>query len=104
MASAIVEFKNEALNATINTITVDGETWFRGKDVATALEYADTKRAIQKHVDEDDKQTLYEITSKIRGDKTSPLDHNEKETIYINESGLYSLIMRSKKPEAKVFK
>ena len=104
MTSAIVKFENASLNCEINTVTVDGVTWFRGKDVATALEYADTKRAIQKHVDEDDKQTLDEITSKLTGDKTSPMSYQERETIYINESGLYSLILRSKKPEAKVFK
>jgi len=104
MTSAIVKFENASLNCEINTVTVDGVTWFRGKDVATALEYARPRDAIRNHVDEEDKQTLDVITSKNRGVKTTPLDQYEKETIYINESGLYSLIMRSKKPEAKVFK
>jgi prophage antirepressor-like protein len=105
MASAIVEFKNASLNATINTIMVNGVIWFRGNDVATALEYARPRNAIHNHVDEEDKQTLDEITSKRGSTETVlPLDHNEKINIYINESGLYSLILKSKKAEAKVFK
>ena len=102
--TAITEFKNAGLNVEINVINVGDEPWFKGKDVASSLDYFDTNQAIQKHVDEEDKYTLETLASKHGGVKTTPLNHNEKQTIYINEAGLYSLILRSKKPEAKLFK
>jgi hypothetical protein len=52
-------------------------------------------------VDEDDKRKLEEPQGR---NETLRLDSNEKNTIFINESGLYSLIMRSKKPEANLFR
>lgn len=72
---------------------IDGEPYFVGKDVAKALGYKDTKDAIKKHVDPEDK----------RGRRiASP--SGVQETIVINESGLYSLILSSKLPDAKKFK
>lgn len=73
--------------------TIDGEPFFVGKDVAEILGYADTDGAIRKHVDEDDK-----LTRQIDG-------VGQKRTVtVINESGLYSLILSSKLPNAKKFK
>ena len=72
----------------------DGEPWFVGKDVATALGYKDTVNALKSHVDEDDKRG-WRITTPSRG---------EQEAVIINESGLYSLIFGSKLDEAKKFK
>ena len=70
-----------------------GETFFVGKDVAEALGYSNTSKAIQQHVDEEDKSTL-------------PIRETAYETraVVINESGLYSLILSSKLPQAKAFK
>ena len=66
---------------------------FVGKDVATALGYKDTSDAIRKHVDGDDK-----LGRQIA-------DSGQRRTItFINESGLYSLILSSKLPQAKAFK
>lgn len=72
----------------------DGEPWFVGKDVAKILGYAKPLNAIATHVDEDDslKQGLTDSLGRIQ------------ETILINESGLYSLILSSKLPSAKKFK
>lgn len=69
-----------------------------GKDVATALGYADTAKAIRAHVDAEDKQI-------IKVDEMATLDvkSNFGMTI-INESGLYSLIFGSKLEKAKAFK
>ena len=66
---------------------------FVGKDVAAALGYSNTSKAIQQHVDHEDKGTL-------------PIRENAYETraVLINESGLYSLILSSKLPQAKAFK
>ena len=71
----------------------DGEPWFVGKDVATALGYSNVRDAIAKHVDEDDK----------RGSQIAT-PGGKQEAVIINESGLYSLIFGSKLDEAKKFK
>ena len=70
-----------------------GETFFVGKDVAEALGYKKPQNAIQQHVDEEDKSTAL-----IQGTAY------ETRAIIINESGLYSLVLSSKLPQAKVFK
>ena len=61
MASSIVEFKNEALNVTINTIKVGDTIYFKGKDVAKVLEYSDPDQAIRKHVEADYKCLLSDL-------------------------------------------
>ena len=77
----------------IRTVTIDGEPWFVGKDVADILEYTNTAKAIRDHVDDEDK-----LTERI------VLSGQNREVIFINESGLYSLILSSKMPNAKKFK
>ena len=72
-----------------------GETWFVGKDVAEALGYSNTRDALSKHVDDEDKTTVA-----IRDTGSN----YKSQAIFINESGLYSLILSSKLPQAKVFK
>ena len=94
----IQTFQNSSFQ--IGCVCVDGNPWFRGKDVATILGYNNTKQAIIKNVDVDDKKKMEELG----GLSERPLDANAKQTIFINESGLYSLILRSEKPEAKSFK
>ena len=70
-----------------------GQPFFIGKDVATALGYNNTRDALRKHVDDEDKGTVA-----IRDTAY------ETRAIVINESGLYSLMLASKLPQAKVFK
>lgn len=77
----------------IRTLERDGEPWFVGKDIAEALGYADTNKAIAMHVDEEDKLN----------DKTA-LSLGQRGGWLINESGLYSLVLSSKLPTAKQFK
>ena len=72
-----------------------GETYFVGKDVAKALGYAKPENAIEAHVDEDDKTTTL-----IQGTGSN----YKSKAVIINESGLYSLVLSSKLPQAKVFK
>lgn len=81
----------------LRTLTIDGEPWFVGKDVAEALGYSNTKKAILDHVDADDK-TLIQRSQNVTFEIP-----NRGMTI-INESGLYSLILSSKLEKAKVFK
>lgn len=77
----------------IRSVEIDGEPWLVGKDVAVALGYSDTDKAVRNHVDEEDK-----LTRQFGGS-----GQNRSMTI-INESGLYSLILSSKLPGAKKFK
>lgn len=81
----------------LRTLTIDGEPWFVGKDVAEALGYSNTKKAILDHVDADDK-TLIQRSQNVTFEIP-----NRGMTI-INESGLYSLILSSKLESAKAFK
>ncbi len=57
--AAIQTFQNSSFK--VQCVCVDGNPWFRGKDVATVLGYADTKKAIAKNVDDDDRQTLSDL-------------------------------------------
>ena len=78
----------------------DDDIWFHAKTVAKILKYSNTRKAIHDHVDDEDKSTYGEIRSR----SNDSLPHKNSHTIYINESGLYSLIFRSKMEEAKKFK
>ena len=78
----------------VRTITIDNEPWFVGKDIAEALGYNNTRDALVRHVDDEDKNTVV-IRDGIQGNPN---------TIVINESGMYSLILSSKLPTAKRFK
>lgn len=86
-------FKNEEFGE-IRTVEIEGKPYFCGKDVAEVLGYAKPLNALATHIDEDDslKQGLTDSMGRIQ------------ETIFINESGLYSLILSSKLPNAKAFK
>ncbi|MFM7982213.1 MAG: Bro-N domain-containing protein, partial [Candidatus Fonsibacter sp.] len=79
---------------------MDGNPWFQAKEVATILAYTNTNKAIIDHVDEEDKKRREEIM----GQCEPLIDINDRRAIFINEPGLYSLIMRSKMSEAKAFK
>ena len=87
-------------NNELNIIKKDEEIWFHAKTVGNILKYTNTRKAIRDHVDCEDKITLNELKS--GRDDSFPLKNNHM--IYINESGLYSLILRSKMDEAKKFK
>lgn len=79
----------------LRTVEIDGVVWFVGKDVAEALGYSKSRNAIAAHVDEEDK-----THAPIQGGCSTGV----QDTIVINESGLYSLILSSKLPSAKEFK
>lgn len=85
-------FKNAEFGS-VRTITVEGEPYFVGKDVAEILGYSNTRKALSDHVDEEDKGVTKCDTPGGMQDLT-----------VINESGLYSLILSSKMPNAKRFK
>ena len=86
----------------ITVIKCRDKIWFSGKDIAKALGYEKTRNAILKHVDDDDKSILENLR---RGPQIrAPFKNEQGGSIFINESGLYSLIFGSKLESAKVFK
>ena len=84
----------------LRTIEIDGEPWFVGKDVATALGYADATKAVRDHVEKEDKIMGVQNGSPSIRDNFGRIQY----PTWINESGLYSLILSSKLPSAKEFK
>lgn len=81
----------------IRGLKIEGEPWFVGKDIAEALGYADTAAALKKHVDDEDKKLF-------KADDLPTLKTSNYGAYLINESGLYSLMLKSKLPGAKKFK
>ena len=79
----------------IRTCQVNNQIMFVGKDVATALGYRKPENAIATHVDTDDKSTTL-----IQGTGSN----YKSKVVIINESGLYTLVLSSKLPQAKAFK
>ena len=104
------------------------EIWIKAVVVSTILKYSNTMKSIRDHVDSEDKRKLSELGQKSKqnemdpikskqnelfwlkkasgskGSKTDPLKRNNEKAIYINFSGLYSLILHSKLESARVFK
>lgn len=87
-------FNNEEFG-NVRSLTIDGEPYFVGKDVASALGYKNVRDSLARHVDLDDKKDGVVIHDSM--------GRQQKPTI-INESGVYSLIFGSKLPNAKKFK
>lgn len=94
MEQVIKIFENEEFGK-VRTVVKDGEPWLVGKDVAEILGYSNTRDALSRHVDTEDKTTI------VISDSGS--NYKSKTTI-INESGFYSLVLSSKMPRAKEFK
>ena len=93
----IMAFDHERFGR-IRGIEIDGEGWLAGKDVAKSLGYADTYYAFTAYVESDDKQILKRSQNATFANQVP----NRGLTI-INESGLCSLVLRSKLPEANAF-
>lgn len=77
----------------IHVIERDGEPWFVAKGVAEILGYSDTN-AMTRHLDEDEVEKIRSVD----------LTGRDNHLVIISESGLYSAILRSRRPEAKAFK
>lgn len=85
-------FSNSEFGA-IRTLSIDNAPWFVGRDVAIALGYNRSDNALRRHVEDEDK-----LTHRISA------SGQNRNMVVINESGLYSLILSSKLPNAKKFK
>ena len=86
-------FINKELELEVRAVEINGEGWLVGKDVAEVLGYSNSRDALSNHVDEDDKSSVAIYDGR----------QNRNMTI-INESGLYSLVLRSKLSGAKKFR
>ena len=93
----IMVFNNEMFGK-VRAVNIDGDAWLLGKDVAEILGYKNLSDALNKHVDDEDKMQI------AKCDLKNYNDIGTKGAIAINESGLYSLVLRSKLPDAKKFK
>ena len=89
-------FKNSEFGE-IRTVEIDNAPWFVGKGVAEVLGYSNPNEAVQEHVDDEDKLNSKTLSS-------FDLELGQRGGWLINESGLYSLILSSKLPNAKAFK
>ena len=87
-------FKNAEFGS-VRTLAINDEPYFVARDAAEILGYSNPRKAIIDHVDEEDKTDGVTIRDSIGREQTPVL---------INESGLYSLILSSKMPNAKKFK
>ena len=95
MNNTVQIFENEAFGTIRTMVDEKGETYFVGKDVALALGYNNTRKALQDRVDKEDRTDGVTIRDSIG---------RIQRVVVINESGLYSLIMSSQLPSAKAFK
>ena len=116
MANMLVKkFKNTDLGIEL-TSYIDNKqnVWFRGKDVGEILKYSNVRKAICKHVDNEDKKQIFTyhtsvpkmgtVGSNISVPKMGTVTPSGSMCTYINESGFYSLVLRSKLETAKKFK
>ena len=94
-----LQFFTNSQFGNLRTLVIDNEPWFVGKDVAEALGYGNASKAIRDHVTDEDKMGVQNVTPSI----TDSMGRTQY-PVWINESGLYSLILSSKLPTAKQFK
>ena len=91
MADDLTRF--EFRGKSVRTVTIEGEPWFVAKDVCNVLEFEKSRKAVSS-LDEDEKDYVT---------ITDPIGREQKTTV-VSESGLYALIFKSRKPEAKEFR
>ena len=84
----------------ITAMEIDGNPWFIGKRVAEILEHKNPERAIRKFVEEEDRS----VTELVTQSKNNNRGGVRRNTILINEFGLYALILNSQTEKAKSFK
>jgi len=110
----VVHFNVEGAKKTdVKVVGTFEEPWFCGKDVCEILEYTNVKQALQINVQQKNKKTLKELseevglhckpTSVLGSVNFKNMSYNDGKTVYINEPGLYALILRSKAPLANQF-
>ena len=89
----------------IRVVTIEHEPWFCAKDVALALGYTKPRNAITRHVRERQQCTYETLHGRLKGGpETGPPSEVQPHAIFVNESGMYSLVLGSKLDTAEEFK
>ena len=89
----IVKYACDELGgAEVRCVLANDVLWFKAVDVAKVLAYSNSRRAIKDHVDDEDKRTCGDIVATVRGNETLRRTVGDDSALYINESGMYSLI------------
>ena len=88
----------------LSVIKCKDDIWFRGKTLAEVLGYSNPLKAIRTHIDSEDKKEMLELVYKGGAHFGHPLRNVQRGTIYVNESGLFALILRSQLEFARTFK
>ena len=88
----------------LSVIKCKDDIWFRGKTLAEVLGYSNPLKAIRTHIDSEDKEEMLELLYKGGAQNGHPFRNVQRETIYVNKSGLYSFVLWSKLESAKEFK
>ena len=101
MDTKIQIFKNKQFGE-VRVTEIDGKPYFVGKDIATILGYADTKKAIEQHVDDEDR-LIIQLSDIQEGGVLPPHMQGSKIGL-ITESGMYALVFGSQLEGAKAFK
>jgi prophage antirepressor-like protein len=110
--SDYITFAIEGNPGRVRVVGTCEDPWFCGKDVCEILGYSNKKLALQQHVNSKCKRSLSEFSRNgvvcemrptLLGQNNLTTDHNQGRTVYINEPGLYALIMKSKTPFAGAF-
>jgi prophage antirepressor-like protein len=103
--NSITKFRCEDVaGAEVSCVVAQSEPWFKAREIAQALGYSNAKQAVLLNVDEKDKKPLKQLDVPSQRLKINPTGGALANAAYVNESGLCSLILRSNKPEAKIFK
>ena len=88
----------------LSVIKCKDDIWFRGKTLAEVLGYSNPLKAIHMHIDSEDKKEMSELVYKGGAQNGHPFRNVQRGTIYVNESGLFALILRSELESARTFK
>ena len=101
----IKAFENNENGWQVRVIELNGEPWFVGKDIAEALGYKNTRDALSRHVPDKYKKvfTPQQMASVSKSRDSLPFVDSPRGLTFINEAGLYKLVMRSELPNAEKF-
>lgn len=110
--SDYITFEVDGKQTQVRIVGTNDEPWFCGKDLCVVLEYNQPRQALQNNVDDDCKKSLSLLSSELGqlgwlnllGQNNLTNEYHEGKTLYINEAGLYSLIIGSRAPMAKQFR
>jgi prophage antirepressor-like protein len=89
----------------LRCLIVQDEPWFYAKDLATTLEYKDARKAVAYHVKEEQRCNYKALQALLEGRGLAPLPSGmQPHTVWVNEAGMYSLVLGSKLEAARAFK